>query len=173
MLEQLTQYLKPFVFWNITSCSPLKVNRHFRGIWRLHLQDRKKPSKKPAWSREQADVELLHGLFFDPEYGGHKFLRNVSWRPVVYVALYVTRLFITTAARTSNPTSYLFLLNFFLFFVLKFIFISSQWVYFLSPFFFISFSLFVSSISFLVSYNPAFTCKDPTRPKWSTANSSM
>jgi hypothetical protein len=26
------------IFWNITPCSPLKVNRRFGGTYRLHLQ---------------------------------------------------------------------------------------------------------------------------------------
>jgi hypothetical protein len=30
--------LKGSVFWDITQCSPMKVNRRFRGTCRLHLQ---------------------------------------------------------------------------------------------------------------------------------------
>jgi hypothetical protein len=30
--------LKSFIFCNITLCSPMKVNRRFGGIYRLHLQ---------------------------------------------------------------------------------------------------------------------------------------
>jgi hypothetical protein len=30
--------LKSIIFWDITPCSPLKVNRRFRGMYRLHLQ---------------------------------------------------------------------------------------------------------------------------------------
>jgi hypothetical protein len=41
--------MKCTVFWNITSCSPLSVNRRFGGTYRLHLQGQKnKLSKKPA-----------------------------------------------------------------------------------------------------------------------------
>jgi hypothetical protein len=29
--------MKHALFWDITSCSLLKVNRHFRGTYRLHL----------------------------------------------------------------------------------------------------------------------------------------
>jgi hypothetical protein len=32
--------LKNYVFWNITPCNLLKVNRRFRGTCRLHLQGR-------------------------------------------------------------------------------------------------------------------------------------
>jgi hypothetical protein len=30
--------MKSTIFWDITSCSPLNVNRQFRGTYRLHLQ---------------------------------------------------------------------------------------------------------------------------------------
>jgi hypothetical protein len=33
--------VKNFIFWDITSCSPLKVNRCFGGTCCLHLQDRR------------------------------------------------------------------------------------------------------------------------------------
>jgi hypothetical protein len=32
--------MKSTVFWDITPCSPLKVNRHFGGAYRLHLKGR-------------------------------------------------------------------------------------------------------------------------------------
>jgi hypothetical protein len=41
--------MKSTHFWHITPCSPLSVNRHFGGTYRLHLQGRKnKSSNKPA-----------------------------------------------------------------------------------------------------------------------------
>jgi hypothetical protein len=33
--------MKSTVFWDITMCSPLKVNRRFGGTYRLHLQGRR------------------------------------------------------------------------------------------------------------------------------------
>jgi hypothetical protein len=33
--------MKSTIFWNITPCSPLRVNRRFGGTHRLHLQGRK------------------------------------------------------------------------------------------------------------------------------------
>jgi hypothetical protein len=33
--------IKSSIFWDITPCSLLKVNRRFGGIYRLHLQDRR------------------------------------------------------------------------------------------------------------------------------------
>jgi hypothetical protein len=32
--------MKSSIFWDITSCSPVKVNRRFGGTYRLHLQGR-------------------------------------------------------------------------------------------------------------------------------------
>jgi hypothetical protein len=41
--------LKNTIFWDITPCGPLSVNRRFEGKYRLHLQGRKnKLSKKPS-----------------------------------------------------------------------------------------------------------------------------
>jgi hypothetical protein len=41
--------MKNTIFRDITSCSPLNVNRRFGGTYRLHLQGRQnKFSKKPA-----------------------------------------------------------------------------------------------------------------------------
>jgi hypothetical protein len=34
-------WLKNTIFWAVTPCSPLKVNRHFGGTCRLYLQDRR------------------------------------------------------------------------------------------------------------------------------------
>jgi hypothetical protein len=34
----MRNFVKSVIFWDITSCSPLKVNRRFGGIYRLHLQ---------------------------------------------------------------------------------------------------------------------------------------
>jgi hypothetical protein len=41
--------MKSTIFWGITPYSPLSVNRHFGGTYRLHLHGRKnKLSRKPA-----------------------------------------------------------------------------------------------------------------------------
>jgi hypothetical protein len=43
------RFKKSIIFWDITPCSPLSVNRHFGGTYHLHLQvQRNKFSKKPA-----------------------------------------------------------------------------------------------------------------------------
>jgi hypothetical protein len=41
--------MKSIIFWDMTPCSPLKVNRRFGGTYLFHLQGRKnRLSKKPA-----------------------------------------------------------------------------------------------------------------------------
>jgi hypothetical protein len=40
--------IKTSIFWNITSCSPLRVNRRLGGIYRIHLRGRKtRQTQKP------------------------------------------------------------------------------------------------------------------------------
>jgi hypothetical protein len=34
-------FMKSSIYWDITPCTPLKVNRRFGGIYRIHLQDRR------------------------------------------------------------------------------------------------------------------------------------
>jgi hypothetical protein len=44
--------MKSTIFWDITPCSPLSVNRRFGGTYSLQLQGRKnKLRKKPAWKQ--------------------------------------------------------------------------------------------------------------------------
>jgi hypothetical protein len=69
------------MFWVITLCSPLKVNRRFRRTFRLHLQVTQDTS---AESRDiGCACYLLHygtllGLFLDPKDEGCMFFRNVG-----------------------------------------------------------------------------------------------
>jgi hypothetical protein len=63
--------MKSSIFWDMTPCSLLSVNRRFVGTYLLHLQS-------SAWY-------LLHscfllGLFFYPEDGGDMFLRSIDCR---------------------------------------------------------------------------------------------
>jgi hypothetical protein len=89
--------MKSIIFWDMTLCSPLSVNRRFGGTYRLHLQ---------VWRVSQATIRqvvggkllaacLLAGFcwtyFFDPEDGGHIFLRNVGWHSTDYTASYSRR----------------------------------------------------------------------------------
>jgi hypothetical protein len=60
--------MKSSVFWDITPCNPLKINRHFGGTFRLHVGSACYP----------LHAGFLLGIFFDPEDGGDMFLRNVG-----------------------------------------------------------------------------------------------
>jgi hypothetical protein len=57
------------IFWDITSCSLLKVNRRFGGTYRLHLH---------LVLATCFHAGFLLSLVFDPEDGGDIFLRNVG-----------------------------------------------------------------------------------------------
>jgi hypothetical protein len=49
--------MKSTIFWNLTPCSPLSVNRLFGETYRLHLQGRKDMfSKKLAWKQAASGV---------------------------------------------------------------------------------------------------------------------
>jgi hypothetical protein len=88
--------MKSFIFWDITPCSPLKVNRRFGGTSRLHLQGRK-----------TCQVRTQH------EAGGncYMFLRNVIWLSTGYTAFYPRRynssLFFNYEYINFNETVYL------------------------------------------------------------------
>jgi hypothetical protein len=71
--------MKSSIFWDITSCSPLEVNRHFGGIHRHHLQGRRiSRAKNQPESRWKAEPEDENGMF----------LRNVGRISTDYTALY-------------------------------------------------------------------------------------
>jgi hypothetical protein len=82
--------MKSSIFWDITPCIPLKVNRHFGGTCHLHLQGRRKNQARNQ--RESFPLAFtlvsylaysfhagsLLRLFFDPEDGDDMFLRNIG-----------------------------------------------------------------------------------------------
>jgi hypothetical protein len=76
-------WLWGILFWDITQCSLLTVNRRFGRTCRLYLQDR-------ALLVTCFRAAFLLSLFFDPEIGG-KFLRNVGGLSTDYTAFYPTR----------------------------------------------------------------------------------
>jgi hypothetical protein len=52
--------MKNNIFWDITLCSPLKVNGRFGETYRLHIQSRK--IKRPGNPRNQETNRALHIL---------------------------------------------------------------------------------------------------------------
>jgi hypothetical protein len=72
LFEVLTAaVMKTSVFWDITPCSPLKVDRPFGGVYRLYIHGR-------TISQETRQHETYSMQSFDPEDGGHMFLQNVD-----------------------------------------------------------------------------------------------
>jgi hypothetical protein len=64
--------MKRTIFWDVTPCSPLSVNRRFGGTYRFHLQGRKnKFGKKPACTQRQAEWSIppKRRLTFNGLYG--------------------------------------------------------------------------------------------------------
>jgi hypothetical protein len=77
LIVQQLQFIEEFIFWDITSCNPLKVNRRFGGTSRLHLRGRRiSQARNQRESRWQPG--FLLGLFSDPEDGGDMFLRKAG-----------------------------------------------------------------------------------------------
>jgi hypothetical protein len=86
------------VFWDITPCSPLKVNRRFGGTYRLHLQGR-------ALLATCFHAGFLLGIFFDPEDGDDVHpKRRLTFNGLYGFISQKVVFFITTAVRTLNPT---------------------------------------------------------------------
>jgi hypothetical protein len=73
---KLLGLLKSTIFWDTTPCNQLKINRRFGGIYGLHLQGQKQQNRTLFSTCFQAG--FLLGLFFNPEYGGNMYLRNVG-----------------------------------------------------------------------------------------------
>jgi hypothetical protein len=66
------------MFWNKTRCGPLKVNRHFGGTCRLHLQGWG-VSQVTSFASRGFHSDLLLGVFFNLENGCGMFLPNIGW----------------------------------------------------------------------------------------------
>jgi hypothetical protein len=73
-------YLKTTIFWDVTPCSPLKVNRRFGGKY-LHLQgliSRTGYQRESGWQTDTYfHASILLGLFH-PEERGDTSLRNIG-----------------------------------------------------------------------------------------------
>jgi hypothetical protein len=68
------------IFWDIASCIPLKVNRHFRGTFRLHFRGR-----RISWARDQCESRwqslIFSGLHGDTHHKIELFICNYTlWK---------------------------------------------------------------------------------------------
>jgi hypothetical protein len=75
--------IKSCIFWDITPCSPLKVNLRFGVTCRLHLQGQRISRARNQCESRALLAACFHagfllGLFFDPEDGGYMCLRNAD-----------------------------------------------------------------------------------------------
>jgi hypothetical protein len=68
--------MKCSIFWDITTCSPLKINRRFGGICRLHIQGRRISQARNQ--REAGSNQWLACFTFHSKDGGDLFRRNVG-----------------------------------------------------------------------------------------------
>jgi hypothetical protein len=70
--------MKSSVFWDITLTSPVKVNRRFRGTYRLSLRDRRVSQQRNHYEvgskQSRHHAGFLLALIFKPEVGRHMFL---------------------------------------------------------------------------------------------------
>lgn len=80
-----------FIFWHIRPCIPLKLNRHFGGIFPFLLQDQRVRTPTSNLRLIPAPCWFLHVLFFDHEDGDDIFIRNIVQIVTNYTALYPRR----------------------------------------------------------------------------------
>jgi hypothetical protein len=66
--QAIASVVKSAVFWDTMPCIPLKITRHFGGIYRIHLK---------VLIATCFHTGILLDLFFDLEDGGDNFLRNL------------------------------------------------------------------------------------------------
>jgi hypothetical protein len=88
------------MFWKITPCSPLQVNRRFGRTYRLHLQVRR---ISQARNKHEAGGKIC----LRRDCSSLKMEENIPQKrfPVDYTALY-PKLFITAAVRTLYSTEF-------------------------------------------------------------------
>jgi hypothetical protein len=106
--------MKRTIFWSITPCSPLKMNRRFGGTYRLHLQVRRisraRNQRESSWQVTSAcnliSLWFLARLIRRPRrwrrYDTSK--RWLTFDGLHGVIFQKIVLFKTTDLRTSNPT---------------------------------------------------------------------
>jgi hypothetical protein len=67
--------MNSYVFWAISPCSPMKVNRRFGGTYYLHPQNRKRNEGR---NKYEAGGQTELCILIDPKDGCDIFLRNIS-----------------------------------------------------------------------------------------------
>jgi hypothetical protein len=109
VIIELLDAVRSTIFWGLTPCSPLKVNRRFGGIYCLHLHRRRisrtRNQHESRWQAEPGGWFLVWlnpqpwkwGLYIPPK-------RQLTVNGLHGVISQKIVLFITTAVRTSNPT---------------------------------------------------------------------
>jgi hypothetical protein len=65
--------MKSSVFWDITPCSPLKVNRREEYVSSVFRAEELRETRN-----QRGKQSFLLGFYFDPENGDDMILRNVS-----------------------------------------------------------------------------------------------
>jgi hypothetical protein len=101
--------MKSSIFWDITTCNPLKVDGRFGGIFRHHLQGRRisqiKNQRVSSWQAEHASRCFLAWLILRPwSYRRHIPPNRVTFNGLQDVITEKIELFITTGVKSWNPT---------------------------------------------------------------------
>jgi hypothetical protein len=73
--------VKSIIFWDITPCSPLSVNRRFGGTYRLHLQGRRSSARNQQANRYQIRITLNNKTTKDTQ---KKFYKAVAVHVLTY-----------------------------------------------------------------------------------------
>jgi hypothetical protein len=68
--------MKNYIFWDITPCSPLKVNRHFGGTCHIHRLGRRVNQVRNQY--KAGGKQILLSLLYNPEDEGDVFSRNAG-----------------------------------------------------------------------------------------------
>jgi hypothetical protein len=73
----LQENMKCTILWDITPCSPLKVNRHLGGASPPSSGSKNKLSKRPAWKQVASSLNIR--FFFYPIVTSCEFFNDFYW----------------------------------------------------------------------------------------------